>query len=230
MTRLAESDTVLAIQNIDNLRKGVQAMSLNDFFGPGSNVKVRYISDHTELVKKINAARVIKPELKLVLTMGGFDLQHIGHYRYLEIAKNSGDLLVVGLDSDEKLKKKKGDDRPINPLEERMEALAHCRHVDLITVKHSDEPKYNLIKLLKPDVLIATKGTYDEEGLKTVQAIDEHMVIQILEPQARTSTSAKMRKLYMMLADKIRGPIEKLYEDLGTIIARLNDAGEKKGE
>lgn len=225
MTDDIESDNVLFRMDIDNLQSEGNEMSIEDIFGPGSNVDRRYIENHEKLVDTINKLRGLKADLKLVLTMGGFDLQHVGHFRYLELAKNAGDLLVVGLDSDQKLKIKKGEDRPINHLSERVETLAHLRHVDLITAKHSSDPKYNLITLLQPDVLIATEGTYNDEQIVKLRELFPKVDIQVLPPQATTSTSAKIRRLYMFLVDKILGPIEKLQSDLSSIQELLKSVG-----
>lgn len=90
---------------------------------------------------------------KVVFTNGCFDILHIGHLRYLEEAKKLGDILVVGVNSDESVKRLKGEKRPINKLNERMEMLAGLKPVDYVTYFEEDTP-YNLIKLLLPDILV----------------------------------------------------------------------------
>jgi len=90
---------------------------------------------------------------KVVFTNGCFDILHIGHLRYLEEAKKLGDILVVGVNSDESVKRLKGEKRPINKLNERMEMLAGLKPVDYVTYFEEDTP-YNLIKLLLPSVLV----------------------------------------------------------------------------
>ena len=84
---------------------------------------------------------------KIVLTQGSFDLVHIGHARYLQKAKDHGDFLVVGIDSDAKIKARKGPDRPIVPEDERMEMLTHIKHVDLVVLKDIEMPKIYIDKL-----------------------------------------------------------------------------------
>jgi rfaE bifunctional protein nucleotidyltransferase chain/domain len=139
--------------------------------------------------------------LKIVLTQGSWDLIHIGHARYFEQAKKHGDLLVVGVDSDEKIRSRKGPDRPIVPQDERLEMVTHIRHVDLVALKELSSPKWNLIKLVHPDVLIATKETYSK---KELQALKKHCgKVVVLEPQATTSTSAKIRRLQISTAKKL---------------------------
>ncbi|MBC7197588.1 MAG: D-glycero-beta-D-manno-heptose 1-phosphate adenylyltransferase [Deferribacterales bacterium] len=90
---------------------------------------------------------------KVVFTNGCFDILHIGHLRYLEEAKKLGDILVVGVNSDDSVKRLKGEKRPINKLNERMEMLAGLKPVDYVTYFEEDTP-YNLIKLLVPDILV----------------------------------------------------------------------------
>ncbi|UOD35448.1 D-glycero-beta-D-manno-heptose 1-phosphate adenylyltransferase [Deferribacteraceae bacterium V6Fe1] len=90
---------------------------------------------------------------KVVFTNGCFDILHIGHLRYLEEAKKLGDILVVGVNSDDSVKRLKGEKRPINKLNERMEMLAGLKPVDYVTYFEEDTP-YNLIKLLIPDILV----------------------------------------------------------------------------
>jgi rfaE bifunctional protein nucleotidyltransferase chain/domain len=90
---------------------------------------------------------------KVVFTNGCFDILHIGHLRYLEEAKKLGDILVVGVNSDNSVKRLKGEKRPINKLNERMEMLAGLKPVDYVTYFEEDTP-YNLIKLLVPDILV----------------------------------------------------------------------------
>ena len=92
---------------------------------------------------------------------GAFDLLHVGHIRYLEAAKGCGDLLVVGVNGDEQVRRLKGEGRPFVPERERAETVAALRAVDYVTVFH--EPTVTeLLLALRPD--IHAKGTdYTEE-------------------------------------------------------------------
>lgn len=131
---------------------------------------------------------------KIVLTSGTFDIIHIGHAQYLEAASRYGDFLVVGVDSDEKVRAKKGDNRPIVNEDERLKMLAHLRCVDLLTVKKSDDAKWQLISIVQPDTLIATEGTYTEDQVKTLESGYVERVV-VLPPQATTSTTARLRRM-----------------------------------
>ena len=90
---------------------------------------------------------------KIVFTNGCFDIIHAGHVDYLEKAKALGDILVVGLNSDNSVRRLKGKDRPINPVEYRKKVLEALKPVDLVIIFEEDTPE-NLIKKVKPDVLV----------------------------------------------------------------------------
>lgn len=139
--------------------------------------------------------------MKIVLTQGSFDMIHVGHGRYLREAKKHGDLLVVGVDSDEKIKHRKGPERPVVPQDERIEMLTHLRYVDLVFLKQLKDPKWSLIKAIMPDVLIATKETYNKKQLKELKKYCGE--VKVLEPMATTSTSAKIRRLQIGTAKKL---------------------------
>lgn len=146
-------------------------------------------------------AKYRKEGKSIVLTQGVFDLVHIGHARYCDEAKKYGDVLIVGVDSDEKVRHRKGPDRPIVPQEERLEMLTYLKSVDAVVLKELDAPKLNLIKLIRPDVLIATRDNYKKDTLKELNEYCGKVVV--LEPMATTSTSAKIRRLQIGAAKKI---------------------------
>lgn len=88
---------------------------------------------------------------QLVFANGAFDLIHVGHVRYLQGARAEGDGLIVGVNSDESIRKYKGPDRPLQPLAERMEIVAAFEGVDIVTP--FDEPTCDLLlELIRPDV------------------------------------------------------------------------------
>ncbi|MDI6728802.1 MAG: D-glycero-beta-D-manno-heptose 1-phosphate adenylyltransferase [Thermodesulfovibrionales bacterium] len=89
---------------------------------------------------------------KIVFTNGCFDIIHIGHIRYLKEAKKLGDVLVIGLNSDSSVSRIKPG-RPINTENNRAEVLSSLEMVDYVTIFDEDTP-YELIKHLKPDVLV----------------------------------------------------------------------------
>ena len=100
------------------------------------------------------------------------------------------------------MRHRKGPDRPIVSEAERVQMLTHVRHVDFVTLKHYDDPKWSMIKLVKPDVLIATAETYTPKQLKQLKKYCGKVVV--LEPQATTSSTAKLRRLNIGLSQKIK--------------------------
>ncbi len=90
---------------------------------------------------------------KIVFTNGCFDIIHAGHVDYLEKAKALGDILVVGLNSDDSIRRIKGKDRPVNIQQHRKKVLEALKPVDLVIVFDEDTPE-KLIKMIKPDVLV----------------------------------------------------------------------------
>ena len=104
-----------------------------------------------QLLKVLEGER--KKGKKIVFTNGCFDIIHAGHVDYLKKAKTLGDILVVGLNSDESIKRIKGENRPIIPQEMRAEVLSSLKPVDYVVVFEEDTPE-RLIKAIKPDILV----------------------------------------------------------------------------
>ena len=90
---------------------------------------------------------------KVVFTNGVFDLLHLGHVTYLQKAREQGDILVVGLNSDASVKRIKGPLKPLLPLAERAEMLSALACVDFVTFFEEDDP-FNVVKTIKPDILV----------------------------------------------------------------------------
>lgn len=112
------------------------------------------IFDREELVSRVSAER--SAGRTIVLTNGCFDILHAGHIRYLTAARDLGDILVVGINSDAQANRLKGDGRPFLPEKERAEVIAALRPVDFVTI--FDEPTVEeLIRAIRPD--IHAKGT-----------------------------------------------------------------------
>jgi bifunctional ADP-heptose synthase (sugar kinase/adenylyltransferase) len=95
--------------------------------------------------------------------------------------------------------------------DERVQMLTHVRHVDYVTIKQLSLPKWHLIKQLKPDVLVATAETYTPEQVKELKKYCGKVVV--LEPQAITSTTAKIRRLNIGLSSKIQKAVKDAVDD-----------------
>ncbi len=100
---------------------------------------------------------------RVVFTNGCFDILHLGHIRYLEKARGYGDLLVVGVNTDQSIRRLKGENRPLYSQAERTEILAALEVVDWVTLFDEDDPRV-LISELKPDVLVKG-GDYQIEEI-----------------------------------------------------------------
>lgn len=100
---------------------------------------------------------------KIIFTNGCFDIVHIGHIKLLNFAKNQGDKLIVGINSDSSIKRLKGRKRPINNQMDRKYFLENIKAVDEVHIFSEDTP-YNLIKSIMPDIIV--KGSdYNPEDV-----------------------------------------------------------------
>jgi rfaE bifunctional protein nucleotidyltransferase chain/domain len=125
---------------------------------------------------------------KIVLANGCFDLLHAGHIRYLQGAKALGDILVVGINSDEQVRSLKGGGRPFMPENERAEIISALRCVDFVTV-FSESTVENLLLAIKPD--FHAKGTdYTEESVPERQTVLSYggKVAIVGDPKDHSST------------------------------------------
>jgi rfaE bifunctional protein nucleotidyltransferase chain/domain len=121
----------------------------------------RRILDREGLIERIAVART--NGARIVFANGCFDLLHVGHVRYLEAAKALGDLLIVGVNSDDQARRLKGEGRPLLPQDQRAEIVASLEAVDLVTI-FAEPTVEQLLLALKPD--IHAKGTdYTEDSV-----------------------------------------------------------------
>ena len=134
------------------------------------------IKGSTESVKHVGTYKLREKDLlnKVVFTNGCFDVLHKGHLTLLKEARSLGDKLVVGLNSDESVKRIKGSDRPFNDLDTRKEQLLLIPYVDDVIIFEEDTP-YNLIKELSPD-LIVKGGDYNVEEIVGHDLAPVHIV------------------------------------------------------
>ena len=121
---------------------------------------------------------------KIVFTNGCFDVLHQGHRKLLQEARELGDMLVVGLNSDESIKRLKGETRPINSVEQRVEALAALPTVDAVIVFEEDTP-YELLQELKPQILVKG-GDYEPNTVVGADLVKEVVIIPLVEGVSTT--------------------------------------------
>lgn len=135
---------------------------------------------------------------KIVFTNGVFDIIHRGHVEYLREAKNCGDVLIVGLNSDSSVKMIKGDKRPIVTEENRAYVLANLKPVDYVVIFNEDTP-YNTIKKIRPDILVKGADWAEDKivGSDIVkQSGGEIKRINFVENNSSTNIIEKIIQLY----------------------------------
>ena len=145
------------------------------------------IFDHVTSIRKNNK--------KIVFTNGCFDLLHKGHRDLIEQSFSFGDILIVGLNSDESVKRLKGKTRPIQCEADRINALLDTGYVDQVYIFDNDTP-LKLINLIKPDILVKG-GDYNPNeivGYEEVTSLGGEVRIVPLTPGfSTTSTIENMR-------------------------------------
>ena len=148
------------------------------------------ILNWNELKNAIDEARA--KGKKIVFTNGCFDILHVGHIRYLREAGALGDVLVIGLNSDKSVSVIKPG-RPVNPQNQRAEILAALEMVDYITMFDEDTP-YELIKLLKPDILVKG-GDWKKEDIVGSDIAKETRSLPFVTGVSTTEIIKKIKKL-----------------------------------
>jgi len=162
--------------------------------------EAKILLDHQELLSVINKHK--EKGQKIVLTNGCFDLIHVGHIRCLKGAKEEGDILVVGVNSDASVRLLKEKGRPFMPENERLEILSAIVYVDYLTL-FSEPTVDNLLRLIRPHVF--AKGTdYTVENVperKTALSVNARIAI-VGDPKRHSSTDFfKRNQRFLMNLD-----------------------------
>ena len=126
---------------------------------------------------------------KIIWTNGCFDILHVGHIELFKYAKSLGSKLYVGIDSDEKVKLDKGDDRPFNKLADRIKVLESIKYIDKVVSFSTPARLENLVKEYKPHVLIVGSdwrnktviGEQYAQHVRFFDRIDGYSTTNILE-------------------------------------------------
>ena len=131
-----------------------------------------------------------KENKKIVFTNGCFDILHRGHIEYLQKARELGDLLVLGLNSDNSVKRLKGNDRPINNETDRAIVLSDLECINYISIFDEDTP-LELIKIVKPDILVKG-GDYKIEDVVGREFAKETVLIDFVDGYSTTNIIKKI--------------------------------------
>ena len=111
---------------------------------------------------------------KTVFVNGTFDILHRGHLDLLEYARSQGDKVVVGIDSDDRVREKKGPTRPVNTAEDRAHMLQSLKFVDHVLLFDSDEELENCIAMTKPDIMVVGSDWEGKSVIGSMYAAELH--------------------------------------------------------
>ena len=129
----------------------------------------------------------------VVFTNGCFDILHSAHIKILQFSKKQGDILVVGINSDESIKKLKGPERPINNIEERTNMLSLFDFIDYIIIFNDDTP-YSIIEMLKPNIIV--KGSdYKKEDVIGGNLVDNVILFDYIQNKSTSLIVNKIKKI-----------------------------------
>ena len=152
-----------------------------------SEVHIKTLQEITDIAKELQLNKK-----KVVFTNGCFDILHVGHISYLEKAKSFGDVLIVGLNSDESVKMLKGEDRPIINQLDRAYTLAALEVVDYVVI-FNDETPLELIKAIKPNTLV--KGAdYKNKKIVGHDIAHELKLVDFVNGKSSTQTINKIKQ------------------------------------
>jgi D-beta-D-heptose 7-phosphate kinase/D-beta-D-heptose 1-phosphate adenosyltransferase len=169
---------------------------LKEFFSTDE----KFVQDVFQLALRIALYR--RAGRRIVFTNGCFDILHRGHIAYLNRAKELGDILIIGLNSDSSVRRLKGAERPINSLEDRAQVLAALSCVDHIVPLEGDTP-HDLIKKIRPDIF-AKGGDYTRETLPEASLVEElGGRVEILPYVENSSTTNVIEKIRHLSAERI---------------------------
>lgn len=182
----------------------------------------RFVPDYEELDILIELLRSMG--CIIVFTTGVWDLFHIGHPEYIQLGKEKATelypqgttvIMVVGVDTDDLTRRRKGPSRPIVPQDERVRVLGHVRSVDILTLQYEAD---QLFKRVKHDVRVISTSTDDLPDLEKIKEQCEYIVN--LPPQAETSTTARVRRLTM---EGSISTLKRVEEALTNALAEVRD-------
>jgi D-beta-D-heptose 7-phosphate kinase/D-beta-D-heptose 1-phosphate adenosyltransferase len=155
----------------------------------------KFITDSGQLAEIVSELR--KQGKRIVFTNGCFDIIHKGHISLLNKAREAGDVLIVGVNNDNSIRKLKGPERPINNLEDRITVLGGLRSVDYL-IAFEEESPVQLIKEVHPDVFVKG-GTYTETSIPEAPLLKklgcQVKIVPYLEEHSTTSIINKIRDI-----------------------------------
>lgn len=134
-----------------------------------------------------------KQDETIVFTNGCFDILHRGHVTYLQAARNLGDLLVIGVNTDASVKRLKGEGRPINNEDDRAFILQSLACVDYV-IKFGEDTPHELLSQIRPDILVKG-GDYKLEEVVGREFAQQVVLIDFVDGYSTTKTIQKMKEI-----------------------------------
>ncbi|MCH9741282.1 MAG: D-glycero-beta-D-manno-heptose-7-phosphate kinase [Epsilonproteobacteria bacterium] len=172
---------------------GSATATLNEIIEYESSLKKSTSDSHIKTLEEIAllSQELKKRGKKIVFTNGCFDILHVGHVKYLEEAKSYGDVLILGLNSDESVSRLKGPTRPVNSEDDRAYILASLEAVDYV-VKFYDDTPYELIKAVEPHILVKG-GDYEGKEVVGQDIADELRLVDFVDGKSTTKTIERIK-------------------------------------
>jgi D-beta-D-heptose 7-phosphate kinase/D-beta-D-heptose 1-phosphate adenosyltransferase len=151
------------------------------------------VLEHDKIIfdYEIDKISELSKQSNIVFTNGCFDILHSAHIKLFQYSKSQGDILVVGLNSDDSIKRLKGTERPINNIEERTLILSLFKFIDYIIIFDEDTP-YNIIKQLQPDIIVKG-GDYCAENIIGAQYCKEVKIFNYIENKSTSLVVSKIK-------------------------------------
>jgi D-beta-D-heptose 7-phosphate kinase/D-beta-D-heptose 1-phosphate adenosyltransferase len=161
---------------------------ITEYFDITNKTKIiyDYEDDKIKQIKKYNNDK------KIIFTNGCFDILHSAHIKLLQYAKKQGDVLVVGLNSDDSIKRLKGPTRPVNNIDERSTILSLFEFIDYIIIFDDDTP-LNIIKTLLPNVIV--KGSdYSKQNIIGIEYVEDVLLFDYIKNKSTSLIIEKIQK------------------------------------
>lgn len=196
-TYLLYKDILLA-SKISNYVAGKSVRTIGNY-NLTSNDITEYFEINTKEIKimydyendKIKQIKNINKNKKIIFTNGCFDILHSAHIKLLQYAKKQGDILVVGLNSDDSIKRLKGPTRPVNNIDERSTILSLFEFIDYIIIFDDDTP-LNIIKTLLPNVIV--KGSdYSKENIIGIEYVEDALLFDYIKNKSTSLIIEKFK-------------------------------------
>ena len=173
---------------------GSATATLNEIIEYESSLNRSSSEEHIKTWDEISSivAELKNKDKKIIFTNGCFDILHTGHVKYLEETKSFGDILILGLNSDNSVRKLKGETRPINSQVDRAYILASLEVIDYVVIFDDDTP-YDLINLIQPDVVVKG-GDYEGKEVVGQNIAKELKLVKFIDNKSSTKIIERIQK------------------------------------